>query len=72
MKNITLSAEEHVIARARERARARQTTLNQLFRDWLAQVADEEVRSQQIDDLLTRLHYVQSGGKFSREELNER
>jgi hypothetical protein len=36
MKSITLSADESLIEQARMAARARKTTLNQLFRDWLA------------------------------------
>ena len=43
MKNITLSADEDLIARAREQARARQTTINQLFRLWLEEVAEQKV-----------------------------
>ncbi len=35
MKNITLSADGHLIEMAREEARARKTTLNALFREWL-------------------------------------
>jgi len=72
MKNITLSAEEHLIEQAREQARARKTTLNQLFRDWLAEVASTHERSQQVDALFSRLSHVDAGGKFSREEMNER
>jgi hypothetical protein len=72
MKNITLSADEHLIRRAREQARARQTTLNQLFRDWLQRVANQEQRTQEMESLLNRLDEVDSGGAFSREEMNER
>jgi hypothetical protein len=35
VKNITLSAEERLIVRARAVAQQRATTLNQLFREWL-------------------------------------
>lgn len=35
MKNVTLSAEEELIEQARQIARAKHTTLNQAFRDWL-------------------------------------
>ena len=35
MKNVTLSAEEAVIERARERARQEKSSLNQEFRRWL-------------------------------------
>jgi len=72
MKNITLSADEHVIEQAREQARARKTTLNQLFRDWLAEVASTRDRSAKVDALFLRLNHVDAGAKFSREEMNER
>ena len=72
MKNITLSADERLIRLAREQARARQTTLNQLFRDWLQRLANQEQRTQEIESLFTRFDEVDSGGAFSREEMNER
>ncbi|MFT4638000.1 MAG: hypothetical protein ACI8T1_001318 [Verrucomicrobiales bacterium] len=72
MKNITLSADEALIAEAREAARAQKTTLNQLFRDWLVEVAGRRDREQRIVTLMERLDYVDSGGPFTREEMNER
>lgn len=72
MKNITLSADEDLIARAREQARVRQTSLNQLFRQWLAEVAEHNERSSKIEALLDRLDGVDAGGNFSREEMNVR
>ena len=72
MKNVTLSADERLIRLAREQARARQTTLNQLFRDWLQDLANQEQRSHEIDALFSRLDSVDSGGTFSREEMNAR
>ena len=72
MKNITLSADEDLIARAREQALARRTTLNQLFRLWLEEVAEQKERSIKIGALLDRLEGVDSGGNFRREEINAR
>lgn len=72
MKNITLSADENLIREAREAARSRKTTLNQLFRDWLVEVSGQRERSHQVDELLERLQYVNSGGPSSRDEMNER
>ena len=72
MKNITLSADEELIARAREQARVRQTTLNRLFRQWLKEVAEQKERSSKIEALLDRLDGVDAGGNFSREEMNAR
>ena len=72
MKNITLSADADLIARAREHALARQTTLNELFRLWLEEVAEQKERSIKIGALLDRLDGVDSGGNFRREEINAR
>ncbi len=72
MKNITLSADERLIEEARAAARAEKTTLNQLFRGWLAEVAGRKDRAAATAALMKRLSYVDSGGGFSREEMNER
>jgi hypothetical protein len=72
MKNITFSAEEDLIARAREKARARKTTLNKEFRIWLKQYAERGRVSDEIDIVMESLDYAYSGKKFTREELNER
>ncbi|MEI6656611.1 MAG: hypothetical protein WCP45_17745 [Verrucomicrobiota bacterium] len=72
MKNITLSADEDLIEQARATARAQRTTLNQLFRNWLGEMAGRREREQQLVSLMERLDYVASGGPFNREEMNER
>lgn len=72
MKNITLSADEELIEQARAQARSRKTTLNHLFREWLQEVADSDRRTREVSALLDRLEKVDSGGRFSREEMNER
>ena len=72
MKNVTLSADERLIELARERARGQQTTLNQMFREWLASLTDDQERTQKIDSLFTRLDHADAGGKFSREDANAR
>ena len=72
MKNITLSADETLIREARAAAQAQRTTLNQLFREWLAEVAGRRDRAKRAATLLERLDYVNAGGRFSRDEMNER
>jgi len=72
MKNITLSAEESLIERAREVSRRRNSSLNAMFREWLAALAEENSRLERLKALNARLSYVRSGGKFSREEMNGR
>jgi hypothetical protein len=72
MKNITLSAEERLIEQARLQARSKQTTLNQMFREWLSGLAEEDDRTRKIDAIFARCDTVNAGGKFSREEMNAR
>lgn len=72
VKNITLSAEASLIEQARAEARARKTTLNQLFREWLVGIAGQQERQQTLESLLARLEYAQAGGSFTRQEMNER
>ena len=72
MKNITLSAEESLIEEARAAARSQKTTLNQLFRDWLAELAGRRDRERELAALMQRLDYVRADGPFTRDEMNER
>jgi hypothetical protein len=71
MKNITLSADERLIARAREEARARKTTLNALFREWLEEIARRDERRSKVDEMLARMAQFDSAGPFTR-DVNER
>lgn len=72
LKNITFSAEEHLIELARLRAEADSTTLNAEFRRWLAQYAQRPRNKADFLTLMDRMQYARPGKKFSREELNER
>ena len=72
LKNITLSAEEALIERARQRAEVENTTLNAEFRRWLAQYAERPRNTADFRALMARLDYAHSGRSFTREELNER
>jgi hypothetical protein len=72
IKNIILSADEALIEQARRRAMADNTTLNDLFRGWLARYVAQPAAADQYDALMARLSYVKAGDKFSREEMNER
>ena len=71
-KNITFSADEALIEQARRRAMADSTTLDDLFRGWLARYVAHPAAADQYDALMARLSYVKAGDKFSREEMNER
>jgi hypothetical protein len=74
MKNITLRADEKLIEAARERARARHTTLNEEFRRWLADYVGREKRVEEAMKVLADLQskYTTGGHKFTRDELNAR
>jgi hypothetical protein len=69
MKNFTFSADEHLIERARATARARRTTLNAAFREWLAQYAVNEGDAERFDTLMKSLRKVNAGKHFSRDEF---
>jgi hypothetical protein len=72
LRNVTFSAEESLIRRARERATAENTTLNAEFRRWLEKYAERPETAQAFKDLMVAFDYVQPGQAFSREEMNER
>ena len=73
MKNITLSADQDLIDRARAAAQAQNKTLNSMFREWLSQVASKPEAVKNYEELMKRLAYVNTGGrKFTRDEMNER
>ena len=72
VKNITLSADESLIEQARLVARARHTTLNLAFREWLQQYAAQAGAGASVDALMRRLKHVRSSGPYTRDEMNER
>jgi hypothetical protein len=73
MKNITLSADEHLIEQARRTAQAQHKTLNAAFREWLEQYTARNGEVEQFENLMKRLRgRVVAGRKFTREEMNER
>ncbi len=72
LKNITLSAEERLIWKAREKARRERTTLNDNFRRWLKQYVNANNGSKDYDVLMKSLNYAASGKSFTRDEMNER
>jgi hypothetical protein len=74
VKNITLSADEHLIEAARTRAQAEHTTLNEQFRKWLAEYARRENSADTALALIKELQRkARTGGrKFTRDEMNER
>lgn len=74
MKNVTLSAEEHLIEAARLRAKSEHSTLNEQFRTWLAAYVWPQRNATTALDVIAdiRLTAKTGGRKFSRDEMNER
>ncbi|MGD0735390.1 MAG: hypothetical protein ABR976_09595 [Terracidiphilus sp.] len=72
MKNITLSADEDLIERARSIAREQRRTLNVAFREWLTEFTQTAGDGQGFDALMKQMNNVDAGGHFSRNDLNER
>lgn len=72
LKNITLSAKEDLIERARKRAAGKNTTLNAEFRRWLEQYADGPHSAVELKEFLIQFEHVNPGKTFTREEMNER
>jgi len=76
MKNITLSVDEKVLAAVRQHAAARSTSINQLVRDYLGEIARREDRARKARRRLRSLSNRSAAriGRISwtREELHER
>lgn len=72
LKNITLSAEDRLIAQARQRAQRESKTLNAAFREWLLAYVGKSAAAARYRELNRKLKHVSAGRKFSRDELNER
>ena len=72
IKNITLTADESLIREARRRASSENTTINELFREWLTGYIARSAAGNQYVDLMQRLSHVDAGRVFSRDEMNER
>ncbi len=73
MKNITFSADDRLIRRARERAAREGRTLNEEFRRWLADYSRQEEQLRRFDEVTEELRgKVRIGRKLSREEMNVR
>ena len=73
--NITLSINEETIRQARRRAEAMGTTVNQLVRDYLEQlagVADAAADAKEFERLSRQADGNSQGWKFNRNELHER
>ena len=71
-RNITLSADEILIERARKKAEQEKTSLNKLFREWIAKYVNRDSICVEYDNLMESLKDVHPDRKFTRDEMNER
>ncbi|RKX83167.1 MAG: hypothetical protein DRP58_09220 [Spirochaetes bacterium] len=69
IRNITLSVDETLIKQAREKAEKEKTSLNKLFRDWISKYVNRENVGTNYNILMDSLVSVDSGGKFTRDEM---
>jgi hypothetical protein len=73
MRNITLSADEALIESARKRAEAENTTLNNLFREWLARYGGTpRLTAERVRQELAAVSRFRAGRRLTRAERNER
>jgi hypothetical protein len=73
--NITLSIDEQIAERARERLRAMGKSLNQEIRDHLRHIAgDDDAELERDLEMFVRLSGLgnSNGWKFDRDEIHER
>ena len=71
-RNITLSADKILIERARKKAEQEKTSLNKLFREWIAKYVNRDSICVEYDNLMESLKDIYPGKKFTRNEMNER
>ena len=73
--NLTLSVDDAVVEGARRRAKALGTSVNQLVREYLQQLAgdpDREALLQEFRDISKHPLGDSKGWKFNRDEIHER
>ena len=73
--NLTLSVDDEVVRHARKVAEATGTSINQLVRDYLSQLAgntDHVADAREIERLSSLANGDSRGWKFNREEIHER
>jgi antitoxin component of RelBE/YafQ-DinJ toxin-antitoxin module len=73
--NVTLSVNSEIIERARKRAEAMGTSVNQLIREYLEQIAGQngaEADAKEFERLSRDAQGDSQGWRFNRDELHER
>jgi hypothetical protein len=72
MRDVVLTEDDQVVARAEAVMRSRGTTLQEAGRGWLRAIAEEEMRRAEVRGLFKKLDYLSFDGPYSHEELSRR
>jgi len=71
--NVTLSIDDHLLARARKKAEALGKSLNQMIRDYLESVSGGDDAERSIEEFKRLSGQGHSKGwRFNRDEIHER
>jgi len=73
--NLTLSVDDEVVEKARRRAEMLRTSVNQLIREYLEELAgktDPEAEAKEFERLSRLAHGNSRKRQFNREELHQR
>jgi len=72
MATVTVHIDEALLEKAGKTLAKRGQTLDAFLASELLRLTDGELHSQEYQELMASLKHVDSGGKFTREEMNER
>ena len=74
VKNVTLSADEELIEKARAKAQANQTTLNSMFRQWLEEytAVPKKLTREEMQAIIERVSSFRLDKMPTRDEMHER
>jgi predicted transcriptional regulator len=72
MKKVTFRADDDLIEQARSIAKAQRKTLNDAFREWLQEFVRQSGSAQEYRSLMKQLRHINSGRRFTRDEMNKR
>ena len=72
MKGIPFRADESLTEKTQLLAKSEGTSLSTTFREWLQRFASRVGDLRDFDGNMQRLRHINSGRRFSRDEMNQR
>lgn len=72
LENITLSADERLIRKARKKAQQEHTTLTSQFRQWLESYTGIDTNPDDYQSSMEYMSYAKPEKQYSRDELKEK